>query len=57
VVQALACSVIGSADTVRDGIRAFIDRHRPDEIMLTANIFDHGKRLRSFELAAQALRP
>jgi len=57
VAQALACSVIGSVDTVREGIRAFVDRHRPDEIMLTANIFDHGKRLRSFELAAQAMRP
>jgi len=56
VAQALACSVIGSADTVRDGIRAFIERHRPDEVMLTANIFDHAKRLRSFELAARALQ-
>ncbi|GGD53838.1 LLM class flavin-dependent oxidoreductase [Pseudoxanthomonas indica] len=55
VAQALACSVIGDVDTVRSGVRAFVDRHRPDEILLTANIFDHDKRLRSFELAAQAL--
>jgi luciferase family oxidoreductase group 1 len=55
VAQALACSVIGDVDSVRRGVQAFVDRHRPDEILLTANIFDHSQRLRSFELAAQAL--
>ena len=52
VQNALACSVVGDADTVRDGIAGFIARHRPDELMLTANIFDHAARLRSFEIAA-----
>lgn len=54
VERALACAVIGDPDTVRDGIAAFIDRHRPDELMLTANVYEHAARLRSFELAAQA---
>ncbi|GLQ52018.1 LLM class flavin-dependent oxidoreductase [Dyella flava] len=54
VDHALACAVVGSADTVREGLAAFIERHRPDELMLTANIFDHAKRKRSFELAMQA---
>jgi luciferase family oxidoreductase group 1 len=52
VQNALACSVVGDADTVRDGIAAFIARHRPDELMLTANIFDHAARVRSFAIAA-----
>ena len=56
VAQALACAVVGSRDTVRRGIADFVQRHRPDEIMLTANIFDHAKRLRSFEIAADVLR-
>ena len=56
VEQALACAVVGSRDTVRKGIAAFIERHRPDELMLTANIFDHAKRLRSFEIAADVMR-
>ncbi|KRB07223.1 LLM class flavin-dependent oxidoreductase [Lysobacter sp. Root690] len=56
VAQALACAVVGDAVEVRDGIAAFIERHRPDELMITANVFEHGARLRSFELAAQALR-
>lgn len=56
VESALACSVVGSPETVARGIQAFVDRHRPDEIMLTANIHDHGARMRSFELAADILR-
>ncbi len=54
VVQALACAVVGDAADVREGIADFARRHRPDELMLTANIFDHGARLHSFALAAQA---
>ncbi|ALN86323.1 luciferase oxidoreductase, group 1 family protein [Lysobacter capsici] len=56
VAQALACAVVGDPLEVREGIAAFIERHRPDELMITANVFEHGARLRSFELAAQALR-
>jgi luciferase family oxidoreductase group 1 len=56
VERALACSVVGSPETVSAGIRAFADRHRPDELLLTANIFDHQKRLRSFELAASVMK-
>ena len=54
VDQALACSVVGDEATLRDGIAAFVARHRPDELMLTANIFDHDARLASFAMAARA---
>ena len=54
VAQALACAVVGDAADVREGIADCARRHRPDELMLTANIFDHGARLHSFALAAQA---
>ena len=54
VERALACAVVGDLDTVQQGLADFIARHRPDELMLTANIFDHGLRRRSFELAMQA---
>ncbi|UHQ25067.1 LLM class flavin-dependent oxidoreductase [Lysobacter sp. 5GHs7-4] len=54
VERALACAVVGGPDTVREGIAAFIERHQPDELMLTANVYEHAARLRSFELAAQA---
>ena len=56
VDRALACAVIGASETVERGVAAFVARYRPDELMLTANVFDHAARLRSFELAAGALR-
>jgi len=56
VEQALACSVVGDARAVREGVAAFIERHKPDELLITANVFDHAARVRSFEIAAQACR-
>ena len=56
VENALACSVVGNPETVKRGIAQFVDRHRPDELMLVANVFEHTARLRSFEIAADALR-
>ncbi len=53
--RALACAVVGDSRTIAEGVREFIERHRPDELLLTANIFDHQARLRSFELVAEAL--
>jgi hypothetical protein len=47
--------VVGAPATVRAGVAGFIDRHRPDELLLTANLFDHATRVRSFELAMQTL--
>ena len=52
VERALACAVVGDAARVERGIGDFVDRHGPDELLLTANIFDHGARVRSFEIAA-----
>ena len=56
VDSALACAVVGAPETVRAGIRTFVDTHRPDELLLTANVFDHTARLRSFALAMEACR-
>ena len=54
VEQSLACSVVGDATDLREGIEAFVERHRPDELLLTGTIFDHAARLRSFDLASRA---
>jgi luciferase family oxidoreductase group 1 len=54
VDAALACAVVGAVDTVRAGLRRFVEQHRPDELLLTANVFDHRARLQSFALAMQA---
>ncbi|MEZ5797019.1 MAG: LLM class flavin-dependent oxidoreductase [Paracoccaceae bacterium] len=56
VGEALSCSATGSAATVRRQLAALVERHRPDEIMVTGMIHDHAARLRSFEIAAGVLR-
>jgi luciferase family oxidoreductase group 1 len=55
VAQALAVSAVGSRETVRRELSAFIEAYRPDEVILTGQIHDHAKRLRSFEIAAEAM--
>jgi luciferase family oxidoreductase group 1 len=50
----LACAVVGSPETIRDGLAAFIARTGADELMITAQIFDHDARVRSFEIVAEA---
>jgi len=54
VQNALACAVVGDVRQVGEGMAAFAARHKPDELLLTANIFDHAARKRSFGLAMQA---
>jgi luciferase family oxidoreductase group 1 len=48
-----ACAIVGAPETVRQGLDDFISRTGADELMVTANIFDHAKRKRSFEIVAQ----
>ncbi|TIM31516.1 MAG: LLM class flavin-dependent oxidoreductase [Mesorhizobium sp.] len=50
--QALSCAVVGAPETVRQGIEAFMQRTGADELMVTAQIFDHPARVRSFEILA-----
>jgi luciferase family oxidoreductase group 1 len=56
LADVLASSAIGSPDTVRSSLIAFIDRTQPDELILTSQIFDHSARLRSYEIAADILK-
>ncbi len=50
--QALSCAVVGSPEKVKAGVQAFIDRTGADELMVTAQIFDHHARKRSYEILA-----
>ncbi|SER35232.1 luciferase family oxidoreductase, group 1 [Faunimonas pinastri] len=49
----LTCAFVGSPETVKRGLSAFIRETAADEIMVTAPIYDHAKRLRSYELLAE----
>jgi luciferase family oxidoreductase group 1 len=48
----LACSFVGSAETVRRGLEDFIAQTQADEVMVASAIYDHAKRLRSYEILA-----
>ena len=49
-------SIIGSPDSVRDGIAALVEETAADELMIVSDVYDHQARLRSFELIAEAAR-
>ena len=53
LADALGCAIVGGPDTVRDGLEDFVVRTGADELMVTANIFDHDKRKRSFKIVAE----
>jgi len=54
VERALSRAIVGSPAAVRRGIADLVSATQADEVMLTAQIFDHDTRLRSFEIAADA---
>jgi luciferase family oxidoreductase group 1 len=56
LADVLTCSAVGSPDTVRVSLQEFLERTRADELMLTAQIFDHAARLRSYEIAAEVMK-
>ena len=56
VDQRTRVSAIGSVGTVRERLAAILASTEADELILTAHIYDHAARLRSFELASHAMR-
>jgi luciferase family oxidoreductase group 1 len=50
--QVLSCSAIGGPETVRARMEAFIAETGADELMITAQMYDHQARLRSYEIVA-----
>ncbi len=57
VDQRLAGQVIGSPETVRDGVRELVERTGVDELMVTTSAHDGADRVRSYELLAAAVAP
>jgi len=55
IQRALRHSVVGGPETIAKGVGDFIARYRPDEVIVTAQIFDPAARLRSFEILSAAL--
>jgi luciferase family oxidoreductase group 1 len=56
VERALRCSAVGSPETVKRGIEAFLEETGADELMIATHLYDHSARLRSFEILAGVRR-
>jgi luciferase family oxidoreductase group 1 len=54
--EAMSCAAIGSPDTVKTSMRAFIERTGADELMVTSSIFHHEARKYSYEIAANVAK-
>ena len=52
VEEITSVAMVGSPPTVSQGLQDFITRTRADEIMIVSHIYDHAKRVRSYEIAA-----
>ncbi len=50
VDNALSVSFVGAPDSVRPKLAAFLNQHQPDELIITANVFDQEARLQSLKL-------
>ncbi|WP_210497083.1 LLM class flavin-dependent oxidoreductase [Microvirga antarctica] len=48
----LACSFVGSPTTIRGDLEKFARQTGADELMVASAIYDHGARLRSYEILA-----
>ena len=52
--QVVSCSAIGSPQTVKQSLAAFIARTGADELILASHIYDHDARVRAYAIAAEA---
>jgi luciferase family oxidoreductase group 1 len=53
IAEMLACTIVGSRETVRRGIADFAASTGADELMIVAQIHDHAARVRSYELTME----
>ncbi len=57
VEDRLEQQIIGSPDTVRDGVRELLERTAADELMIVTAMHGGAERIRSYELVHEALVP
>jgi alkanesulfonate monooxygenase SsuD/methylene tetrahydromethanopterin reductase-like flavin-dependent oxidoreductase (luciferase family) len=46
----LKYSIVGLPETVRRELESFADLTKADELMIVTSIYDHGARVRSYEI-------
>jgi alkanesulfonate monooxygenase SsuD/methylene tetrahydromethanopterin reductase-like flavin-dependent oxidoreductase (luciferase family) len=55
VQQMLACSFIGSRETVMEELESFIKQTEADELMIASYVYDFEQRLKSHRLIADVV--
>ena len=56
VESRLSVAAIGGPETVRRRLTQIVEATQADELIFTSDLYDHALRLRSFELAADAMK-
>ncbi|TCP52616.1 luciferase family oxidoreductase group 1 [Tumebacillus sp. BK434] len=56
VKQQLGSSIVGGPERVKEKLQAFLDKTQANEFMINAQIYDHGARLRSFEIVSEVFK-
>lgn len=49
-------TVVGTADTVRTGLQRILDQTDADEMIVSAQIYNHAARLRSYEILSEVVK-
>ena len=55
VSRMLSCSVVGSPNSVREGVARLAERTGADELIVAAPVHDHSARLRSYAILAEVM--
>jgi luciferase family oxidoreductase group 1 len=53
----LRCAIVGGPATIAEGLSSFIAAHQPDEIMVTAQIYDAAARRKSYDILSEVHPP
>ncbi len=54
VAAKLRAAVVGSQETVQQGLELFLAETQVDELMIATTLYDHAARLRSYQIVAEA---
>ena len=54
VLQKLKFSFIGNQEEIAEQIKNFQEKYQVDELMINSHIYDHQKRLESYEIIKKA---
>src|SRR5476651_2666724 len=57
LANVLRCAIVGGPAAIAEGLSSFIAAHRPDEIMVTAQIFDPAARRKSYDILSKIHPP